>query len=126
MEATKKLNKDRKQLNGKEGVAHVKGSQTSPLANFMHFLEDKLITQNVIEPTFKKYLLDILLIDFVKAFDYVPHHMLLLKLSSYSITGKVLKRFVAFLKDRRQRNVLGNQISAWSQIKFHKEFHKEM
>ena len=38
----------------KDGVAYVKGSKTSPGANFMHFLEDQFISQNVIEQTFRQ------------------------------------------------------------------------
>ena len=44
----------------------------------------------------EKNALDILLIDFEKAFDKVPHKRLLLKLSKYRIFGNLLKWFKAF------------------------------
>ena len=47
----------------------------------------------------------------------VPHQRLLLKLSSYGITGKFLKWFEAFLRVRRQRVVFGEEMSEWSHIK---------
>lgn len=46
----------------------------------------------------EKNTMDILFIDFEKAFDKVPHKRLLLKLSKYGIKGKVLNWFEAFLK----------------------------
>ena len=61
--------------------------------------------------------LDILFIDFEKAFDKVPHRRLLYKLKNYGIKGKVLKWFEAFLSNRKQRVVLGEFMSQWSEIK---------
>ena len=39
------------------------------------------------------------------------------KLSKYGIKGKLLKWFEAFLKNRRQRVVLGEPVSEWGKIK---------
>ena len=61
--------------------------------------------------------LDIIFLDFEKAFDKVPHKRLLLKLSKYGISGKLLNWFEAFLKDTRQRVVLGDDLSDWNDIK---------
>ena len=61
--------------------------------------------------------LDILFIDFEKAFDKVPHKRLLLKLSKYGIEGKILNWFEAFLNHRKQRVVLGEAISDWKEVK---------
>ena len=60
--------------------------------------------------------LDLLFLDFEKAFDNVPHKRLLLKLSKYGISGKVLDWIEAFLTKRRQRVVLGESISEWKNI----------
>ncbi len=54
---------------------------------------------------------DILFIDYEKAFDKVPHKRLLVKLAGYGINGKVVKWIKAFLTNRRQRVVLGSHIS---------------
>jgi hypothetical protein len=61
--------------------------------------------------------LDILFLDFAKAFDKVPHKRLLLKLAGYGIQGKLLNWIRAFLANRRQRVVLGEQSSDWSEVK---------
>ena len=45
---------------------------------------------------------DIIYLDFRKAFDSVPHQRLLLKLASYGITGNILKWTESFLTDRSQ------------------------
>ncbi len=46
---------------------------------------------------------DVIYLDFCKAFDKVPHNRLLVKLRSYGITGKVLSWIKEFLSDRMQR-----------------------
>jgi len=49
---------------------------------------------------------DVIIMDFAKAFDKVPHNRLLLKLDSYGVRGKTLQWIEAFLTDRRQQVVL--------------------
>ena len=44
--------------------------------------------------------LDVIFVDFSKAFDKVPHPRLLLKLQSYGVCGQVLTWIAEFLKDR--------------------------
>ena len=61
-----------------------------------------------------------LLLDFVKAFDSVPHERLLLKLSSLGIHGKVLSWLKLFLTKRKQRVVLF-QIGPLLLLEFHRE-----
>ena len=46
---------------------------------------------------------DVIIIDFAKAFDKVPHHRLIQKLERYGITGLVNTWIEKFLKDRKQR-----------------------
>jgi hypothetical protein len=45
--------------------------------------------------------LDVIFVDFSKAFDKVPHRRLLLKLQAYGIHGKLLAWISAFLSDRQ-------------------------
>ena len=47
--------------------------------------------------------IDILYLDFRKAFDQVPHHRLLLKLRSYGFVGNISKWIEDFLSDRTQK-----------------------
>ena len=52
---------------------------------------------------------DIIYLDFHKAFDCVPHQRLLSKLKAYGISGNVLNWIMDFLSNRRQRvNVNGS------------------
>ena len=64
-----------------------------------------------------KYPIDILYLDFRKAFDTVPHKRLLTKLKSYGITGRLLLWIENFLHNRKQRVFVGDQQSKWSEVK---------
>ena len=55
---------------------------------------------------------DIILLDFAKAFDKVPHQRLLMTLDHYGIRGKTLKWIACFLADRSQQVVVEGQMSA--------------
>ena len=59
---------------------------------------------------------DIVFLDFLKAFDMVPHRRLLKKLKGYGVTGSLLEWFKSFLLDRRQRVVLGDSESDWGEV----------
>ena len=50
--------------------------------------------------------IDVVYLDFQKAFDKVPHNRLLSKLKSYGLTGMVLNWITNFLSNRRQRVVV--------------------
>ena len=54
---------------------------------------------------------DVVYLDFAKAFDKVPHHRLLMKLASHGITGKVAGWIKAWLSNRTQRVVLNGKKS---------------
>ena len=54
---------------------------------------------------------DVLYLDFCKAFDTVPHFRLITKLESYGITGKVLYTIRDFLSDRSIRVAVGGKMS---------------
>jgi hypothetical protein len=62
------------------------------------------------------YPIDIIFLDFAKAFDTVAHSRLILKLSSYGIVDRLLNWIKAFLGDRFQRVVLGDNISEWIRV----------
>ena len=59
---------------------------------------------------------DVLYFDFRKAFDRVPHERLLLKLKALGIEGRLLDWIREWLKDRRQRVVLGGEFSDWTTV----------
>jgi hypothetical protein len=61
----------------------------------------------------KKIPVDIAVFDFSKAFDSVPHNLLLSKLVSYGIDDKLISWLSSFLLARRQRVVLEGCPSAW-------------
>ena len=54
---------------------------------------------------------DVMLLDFCKAFDKVPHLRLFYKLHHYGIRGSVLTWITDFLTDRSQRVILDNKES---------------
>nr|VZI15062.1 unnamed protein product [Spirometra erinaceieuropaei] len=56
---------------------------------------------------------NVVYIDFRKAFDTVPHQRLLHKLSDIGIQGDLLNWIRAFLVDRKQRVCIGNDMSEW-------------
>jgi hypothetical protein len=53
-------------------------------------------------------------LDFSKAFDKVCHRLHALKLRSYGLSKELTDWIVAFLKDIRQRVVLGKEHSDWT------------
>ena len=59
---------------------------------------------------------DVVVFDFSKAFDSVPHQRLLAKLNHYGIRGKNLQWLSSFLLDRKQRVVLNGSNSSWSPV----------
>ena len=64
----------------------------------------------------KGFEVDIVYIDFQKAFDSVPHKRLLNTISKYGIKGKTLNWITVFLTDRRQRVVVNESFSEWAPI----------
>ena len=59
---------------------------------------------------------DVVYLDFAKAFDKVPHQRLLKKLESHGIGGKVLDWISAWLHERKQRVVLNGSASQWADV----------
>ena len=59
---------------------------------------------------------DVIFLDFAKAFDSVPHEKLLLKARHYGIRGKLNEWLRDFLSDRWQRVVVNGSCSEWSNV----------
>ncbi len=59
---------------------------------------------------------DVIYLDFSKAFDTVSHQKLLEKLYSYGITGPILRWIEAFLTNRQQRVGVDGVYSNWSPV----------
>ena len=59
---------------------------------------------------------DVIYMDFQKAFDKVPHHRLLQKLAGLGITGNVYKWMESFLTGRTQRVHIKGTYSDWTEV----------
>ena len=59
---------------------------------------------------------DVVYLDFRKAFDTVPHRSLVYKLKHLGVRGHVLAWIESFLRGRRQRVVLRNGFSTWKEV----------
>ena len=57
--------------------------------------------------------IDVVYLDFAKAFDKVPHQRLLLKVEGLGISGEVSRWIKCWLSDRKQRVVLNGSASEW-------------
>jgi len=62
------------------------------------------------------YPVDIIYLDFQKAFDKVRHCRLASKLAAHGISGDVLRWTENWWSGKKQRVVLGGQLSEWSDI----------
>ncbi len=60
---------------------------------------------------------DIINIDFQKAFDKVPHMRLLTKLKAHGVTGNIHKGIEDWLSERKQRVVINGISSGWRGVK---------
>jgi len=84
------------------------------------FVPSRACNTNLIETVdlvtssmWEKKPVDIVFFDFSKAFDKVPHRRLILKLRGLGIGGSLINWLEAFLSNREQRVVLGQQASEW-------------
>ena len=59
---------------------------------------------------------DMVYLDFEKAFDKVPHDLLIEKLQSFGIYGNLLKWLNSYLTNRQQRVVLEGKSSSWLEL----------
>ena len=60
--------------------------------------------------------MDVVYLDFLKAFDKVPHQRLLLKLKSRGIGNDVINWIEKWLTHRRQRVIVDGEISNWKSV----------
>lgn len=62
------------------------------------------------------YGIDVIYLDYRKAFDTVPHHRLIYKLQLLGFHGKLLIWLQSFLTNRLMRVVVNGQYSTWSEV----------
>ena len=82
----------------------------SCLTNLLCFLEE--ITKWVDD----RSPVDVVYLDFQKAFDKVPHQRLLLKLNAHGIGKEVINWIEKWLTHRRQRVIVDGDISNWKSV----------
>ncbi|MCG8045675.1 MAG: reverse transcriptase family protein [Candidatus Thiodiazotropha endolucinida] len=82
----------------------------SCLTQLLEFIED--VSQAIDDG----YNVDVIYLDFKKAFDKVPHQRLLLKLQNYGIKGQVYEWVKDFLSDRVQRVMVNGTPSEWAEV----------
>ena len=83
-----------------------------------HSTESQLIltVQDLAFSLENKKQVDLIIMDFSKAFDVVPHNRLLNKLKRYGIQSKTHSWISSFLKHRVQRVVVGGEHSTWADV----------
>ena len=59
---------------------------------------------------------DVIYLDFQKAFDKVPHQRLLLKLKSHGMGNSIINWIEQWLTDRKQRVVVDGGVSSWKSV----------
>ena len=98
--------------------------ESNIISNAQHgFRKGKSCLTNLLE-SFEKwtealdngYGIDVIYLDYRKAFDTVPHQRLLLKLRSFGISEKYVKWIASFLQGRRMRVGVRGQYSGWSDV----------
>ena len=79
-------------------------STTTQLLEVYHKILESIASGNEV---------DAIYLDFSKAFDKVPHRLLLTKLETLGVTGSLLSWFESYLTDRQQRVVINGVCSEW-------------
>ena len=82
----------------------------SCLTNLLCFLEE--ITKWVDDGS----PVDVIYLDFQKAFDKVPHQTLISKLKSHGMGNSIINWIEQWLTDRRQRVVVDGDVSSWKPV----------
>ena len=59
---------------------------------------------------------DVIYLDFQKAFDKVPHQRLILQLKSHGMGNRIINWIEQWLKDRRHRVVVDGEVSSWKPV----------
>ena len=100
------LNNNHLILDSQHGFCKGKSCQTNLLTFF-----DK-VTQEID----RNCEVDVIYLDFAKAFDKVPHYRLGIKLKSLGITGNIFKWIEDWLSNRSQRVVVNGVESTWTPV----------
>ena len=82
----------------------------SCLTNLLCFLEEITKWVDDVSPV------DVVYLDFQKAFDKVPHQRLLLKLKAHGIFNDVINWIEKWLTHRTQRVIVDGEISNWKSV----------
>ena len=85
-------------------------NEKSCLTNLLEFMEEVAEQLDRGEPV------DVIYLDFQKAFDKVPHVRLLAKLEAVGIKGKLLGWIKEWLTGRKQRVVINGMASDWEEV----------
>ena len=59
---------------------------------------------------------DVIYLDFQKAFDKVPHQRLICKLKSHGMGNSIINWIEYWLTERRQRVVVDGEVSSWKSV----------
>ncbi|HEX8808197.1 MAG TPA: hypothetical protein VF760_04295, partial [Xanthobacteraceae bacterium] len=76
----------------------------------MEFLESVTQYLDMAQPV------DLVCLDFPKAFDKVPYARLFKKLRSHGIVGKIIEWVESWLTGRRQRVCINGELSQWTNV----------
>ena len=85
-------------------------NRKSCTTNLLEFLEKLTSEQDA------GHAVDVIYLDFAKAFDKVPHKRLIDKFRAHGIDGKVLRWVENWLAGRKQRTVLNGKASDWEDV----------
>ena len=85
-------------------------NKKSCLTNLLVFMEKVAELLNSREPV------DVIYLDFQKAFDKVPHKRLIVRLEEIGIKGKLLSWIKEWLNGRKQRVVINGKASQWKEV----------
>ena len=80
------------------------------------FTKGRSCLTNLLEDVDQGHSVDVILLDFQKAFDKIPKKRLFQKLSACGIQGKVLEWIADFLSDRKMRFMVRSEYSEWFDV----------
>ena len=119
---TSVLSKLLERIISKQILEHLKSNSILPKEQH-GFLKGKSTSTNLLEAMNiwtelleHKAPIDILYLDYAKAFDTVPHQRLIRKLKSIGIKGNLLAWLKDFLIGRKQRVVVNHEFSEWIDV----------
>lgn len=103
-------------------INHLKANEISCLQQH-GFTKNKSVTTNLLEALniwtealMHNIPVDVLYLDYSKAFDTVPHQRLLKQVETFGVTNQALRWIESFLSNRRQKVRVNNDVSDWSSV----------